>query len=52
MKRPPSKKDVNHASPVLAIVAITLASLLALIEAERSWIGYVAPADVLLSDLP
>jgi hypothetical protein len=52
MKRPPGKRDFNHVSPVLAVIALALAGLLALVEAERFWIGYVPVAEIPLLDFP
>jgi hypothetical protein len=46
VKRPPSKRDFNQVSPVLAVNALALAGLLALVEAERFWIGYVPTAEI------
>jgi predicted DNA-binding transcriptional regulator len=44
--------DKSRASPVLAVIALALAGLLALVTAERTWIGYVPSADIPRSDFP
>ena len=51
MKRSPDRRANNHASPVLAIIALTLTGLLALVVAERYWIDGVSSAGMLVSGL-
>jgi ABC-type transport system involved in cytochrome c biogenesis permease component len=46
------RQDLQHASPVLAVIALTLAGLLALLEAERFWMDDVPPPEVSLLDAP